>query len=269
METIEIEDVDGDIDDDTILRFIEYAYTGDYTVPEPDIVQLSTDSQELERAFTVNSDDPWGFSSVKKSKKKSSRKALLVESNTPHQEAGLTGHDLQEAFTRRDRQDEYLALEPQNPGPVLHLKNLDRSRRHLWEQFCSQALVTERPAWQPRDNNDEREDYTDVFLCHARLYKFSDRYVCKKLMDLTLQKLRLTLSKYKVYTERVSDIVELIRYTYAHTLDEGQDALRALVLDFAVCYFQDLVKYPPFLELLGEGGFLATDLVVEIAKMVP
>lgn len=73
METIEIKDVEGDIDDDTVMRFIEYAYSGDYTVPDLDIVQLPTDSKELQEAFKSKPSSRWGEDdwawSAKKGKK--------------------------------------------------------------------------------------------------------------------------------------------------------------------------------------------------------
>lgn len=157
----------------------------------------------------------------------------------------------------------------QNAGPSL--RSVDSDRQKPWDIFCSTARPVWRPPWLPRDNNDEREDYTGIFLCHARLYKFSDRYGCEKLMDLALQKLRLALSKYRVYPQRVSDVVELIRYTYAHTMDYEQrhDRLRALVLSFAVCYFHELVQHAPFLKLLQEGGPLPSDLVTNVADLIP
>lgn len=40
---INIEAVDEDLDDDTVMRFIEYAYRGDYTVPPPDVVLAAKD----------------------------------------------------------------------------------------------------------------------------------------------------------------------------------------------------------------------------------
>ncbi|KAK5088031.1 hypothetical protein LTR05_002247 [Lithohypha guttulata] len=39
--TIKIEAVDDDIDDDTVLRFIEFVYTGDYTSPQKNGVRIS------------------------------------------------------------------------------------------------------------------------------------------------------------------------------------------------------------------------------------
>ena len=41
---IHIKDVDGDLDDETVMRFIEFAYHGDYTVPPPDVILSSKDA---------------------------------------------------------------------------------------------------------------------------------------------------------------------------------------------------------------------------------
>lgn len=40
---IKIEAVDEDLDDDTVMRFLEFAYREDYTVPSPDVVLAAKD----------------------------------------------------------------------------------------------------------------------------------------------------------------------------------------------------------------------------------
>lgn len=40
---IKIEAVDDDIDDDTVMRFLENMYTGKYSVPDPVVVQVSSE----------------------------------------------------------------------------------------------------------------------------------------------------------------------------------------------------------------------------------
>jgi len=269
LETIEIEDVNGDIDDDTVMRFIEYAYRGDYTVPNPDYLQLATDPKELQEAFVGNRNpalddgDDWAIPSTSKKDKKKKKKPLREFSPLPtHSRAPSPLLDeietVDEPYTERV------------PGPTLHVLMVDANRQNQWDKFCSSAIVISQTAWQPPANNDKREGYTPIFLCHARLYKFSDRYVCKKLMNLALQKLRLTLARYIFHKERASDVVELINYTYAHTLDSDQrcDRLRALVLDYATCYFRELIQDLSFVELLREGGPFPSDLMSKVAEMV-
>lgn len=51
LETIELHAVGGDIDDETVGRSIEYAYQGDYTVPDPDSMERLTNSRDLEEAL--------------------------------------------------------------------------------------------------------------------------------------------------------------------------------------------------------------------------
>ena len=283
LETIEIKDVDGDIDDDTVMRFIQYAYSGDYTVPDPDIVQLSTDSNELKEAFmTRTSAAPEDESSVyhvsKKGKKKKKKHSFAW--NTEPIEAEPVEADPVEAESV-----EAILSSPQASSPIEQAEEdkqhmqwvpgpssraIDSNREQLWNDFCSEARIVQPQPWRPRAHNDEREDYTSILLCHARLYKFSDRYDCEKLMRLALQKLRLTLSEYIFHQQRASDVVALIQYTYAHTMDfdHGQDSLRTLVLDFTVCYFRELLEHTPFIKLLQEGGSLPTDLMGRVAGMV-
>lgn len=289
LQTIEIQDLEGDIDDDTVMRFIEYTYSGDYSVPDPDVVQLPDDSRELEDAFkstlspptspVPNDDFGWGISSSsRKSKKDKKKKRTVFAEEGPCVEPEPYGYARPATPEDLMPPEEHLytqgisvnkpAEPPQNPAPSIRAVGMDRSK--MWTNFCAEAKPQHRPVWMPRSNNDEREDYTSIFLCHARLYKFSDRYSCEKLMDLTLHKLRLTLSQYLFHTFRASDIVELVRYTYAHTTDfeSKRDKLRALVLDYVVCYFRELLDTTAFLELLQEGGSLPMELMISIAKLV-
>lgn len=233
LQTIEIEDVDGDIDDDTVMRFIEFAYSGDYTVPDPDVLQLPTD--------------------LDKKKKKSVDAESTVSSSS-----------LAEPLPEPELEEDHRMK--RTPGPALQIANLTRQKQ--WNQFCSEVYVVQH-AWEP-EANDEREDYTTVFLCHARLYKFADRYDCENLMVLVLQKLRLTLSCYIFYKERASAVVELVRYTYTHTLDsdQGYDGLKTLVLEYATCYFRELMQDLSFVQLLQEGGSLPSDLMAKVAEMI-
>lgn len=300
LRTIEIKDVEGDIDDETVMRFIEYAYSGDYTAPDPDLAQLPVEPGEVEvpaaPAFSpvpspvldhVPDDivEDWAAPTLSKRGKKDKKKRrslTFADEEEPLYEAAieeaLYERVIQEASAEEAPAEvDFSALrvhshkpvqEVRTPAPVVRV--VDRNRQELWTNFRAGALPQLRSVWRPRDGNNEHENYTSIFLCHARLYKFSDRYGCETLMDLTLQKLRLTLSKYTFYSLRASDVVELVRYTYAHTAisDYSADKLRALVLDYVVCYSRELLDSAPFLELLSDGGSLPTELMVRMAKLV-
>ena len=56
----------------------------------------------------------------------------------------------------------------------------------------------------------------------------------RTLKTLSLHKLHKTLVTFTPYSARLSDVVELVRYTYAHTPDlaHEMDDLRALVMGY-------------------------------------
>lgn len=284
--TIEIEDVDGDIDDETVMRFLEYVYTGDYTVPNPVVLELPFDTKEVKEVV----------SSKETAQSKASKERFFEH------EQNLDYLDIEETqgkeMTREKKRWRKLApqqlhawytLLPEEELGIVHdtfghpLAELRGpnpfvsgtgtiTRTRLWGEFCSAAKLAyarlpEPRSWLPPVDNNQCEDFSSVFLCHARLYKFSDRYDMPQLVTLSLQRLRATLSKYEFHQERASAVVDLIRYAYQHTMEyeEGYDKLRLLVLDYTVCYVQQLAREPSFIDLMKEPGPLATDL---LGKMV-
>ena len=71
---------------------------------------------------------------------------------------------------------------------------------------------------EPRTNERDREDWTDVFLSHARLWSFADRYDVVNLQRLTLHLLHRTLTVYTLHEKRVGDILTLIQFVYENTV---------------------------------------------------
>lgn len=138
----------------------------------------------------------------------------------------------------------------------------------LWDEFRIKAQVKEAKAWLPRVNEDDCDDYTSVFLCHADLYVFSDRYGIKALQQLVLQKLHLTLSRFKLHPKRTGDIVDLLNYTYTNTMDyeNAIDELRDLLTDYLVCHIEKIVKDKSFSRLLATKGSLAKDLMPKMMQ---
>lgn len=291
--TIEIEAVDDDLDDDTVMRFLEYIYTNDYAVPDPVVLQLPSDTKYVAEAFLLNKDGLTRSNEVqeptiaddleravptRKSKKDKKKRRSVWYEEEPIPVA-VEESELEPEVAAEEIIEE---VEPacEVPPREHHLStpradpfksgNSTTSRSRLWTHFCSQAQQA-KPSepWLPPADNDPREDFTAIFMCHARLYKFSDRYECPELVELSLQKLRLTLSRYQFHQERASDVVDLIRYTYQHAMEfeEGRDKLKALVLDYAVCYVQQLSKEKSFLDLLEEPGSLASDLLVKMVGL--
>ena len=122
--------------------------------------------------------------------------------------------------------------------------------------------------WEPYLNADPCEDYAPVFVCHARLYVFSNRYEFDALRDLCLQKLRLTLSTYVLHQRRRPDVTQLVRYSLHHTSDfeQGPDKLRSLVSNYVVCHIEQMCAGANILDSLQECDGLARDLMSKITQ---
>ena len=69
----------------------------------------------------------------------------------------------------------------------------------------------------PPNQSATNEDYTEVFLCHARLYVFADRYFIQPLKTLALEELRRVLSFSTLDSARADAILALFLYVSAET----------------------------------------------------
>ena len=120
----------------------------------------------------------------------------------------------------------------------------------------------------PRANKKASEDYTYVFLSHARLYVFAEKYDIKPLKMLALCQLHQTLAFYTLYSERIADVIALLRYAYANTSEEQdniKEDLRPLLTQYIGYEMDALVKATEFKELLEEGGALLSDFLGVVA----
>ena len=251
-----------DVDQYTFIRFSQYAYTGDYIAADHEILLDSstialipsrpTPSIDIKGPVAVAAEGPTAPGDVE------------GELTVDDQERALA-HSLNEAFMRKKGKGRT------STGLMGDLStgqsNSSSRKEELWKLFESRNYPVSTPSFNPRKNLESCEDYKDVFLCHARLYVFADKYEIAPLRRLSLNKLHKTLSVFRLYEERVKDIVALLRYSYANTVHRStkDDRLRSLVIHYAACVVEDLVPNSEFKLVLGEHGELASDLV---AKMI-
>ncbi|KAF2214377.1 hypothetical protein CERZMDRAFT_37425, partial [Cercospora zeae-maydis SCOH1-5] len=127
----------------------------------------------------------------------------------------------------------------------------------------SEANMIAKQNDQVRPNKEACEDYTNVFLSHARMYVFADTYAIEPLRLLSLQKLHKTLSLFMLYPERGDDIGALLRYTYENTTErEGKlDDLRELVLRYVCCNMEKLWSSELLKETLRAENSSSVDLI--------
>jgi len=150
-----------DIEEDTFIRFLEFTYTGDYSVPEPVILSnpgillgvLAASAENHQEAvpledslipMTSVQEQTWGRSKDKK------RQKVKIQSNwyDPYEEP------LKESEPTTEK-----------TGWVESYSK----RKSFQQSFKAKAHVKEIPPWQPRNNKDHSEDYTPTFVCHAQL----------------------------------------------------------------------------------------------------
>lgn len=215
-----------DIESSTFFRFVEFAYTGSYSVP------ALTEACEKQNA-PVDTSDPFdlvdSFSGHKKDKKVRRSSSAWGSPQRPRSQFGLYQDDEEGA---------------------------------MWRSF-QQAAVTQQGWTFPKNPMDDTVEFSSIFLAHAQLYVFGDRYDVKPLRDIALQKLRCQLSVFTLHTKRISDVVDLLKYTYENTNDQhkGTDPLRDLLTDYVSCHIFTIGKHSGFLELLEEPGKLARDIM--------
>ncbi|RSL82138.1 hypothetical protein CEP52_017036 [Fusarium oligoseptatum] len=97
--------------------------------------------------------------------------------------------------------------------------------KDLWSQF-KKLYPEPAPDHEVEDNTPE-DDFSEVFLSHARLYVVADYYGISALKVLCLRKLHQDLERFTIHEEAIGDIAQLVRFCYEHTVKP--DDLRELV----------------------------------------
>lgn len=228
-----------DLEVETFLRFIQYAYLGDYPTPacqaitELDKLSLSPPSfRNLAAAVPPNlfsSASPWS----------------LTESVFTWKEDPNTNKS--SLFTRSKAS--IAEKEPFEPSSDKLFKKLNYPRdmsRLLFDIACDPP------------NEKESGDYTPVFLAHAQLYAFADKYGIVALKKLTLHKIHKTLATYKLSSLRIDAIIGLIRFSFSDENTSAQevplDDLRELVAVYVATEIKTLGNDVLFSALLEENG---------------
>jgi hypothetical protein len=75
------------------------------------------------------------------------------------------------------------------------------------------------------------QDYSKIFLCHARVYVAVDKYDILEAKALTLHRLYRTLLVWVDNLDSIQDLVDLVRYVFPNTV--RGDRMRTLVAHYA------------------------------------
>jgi hypothetical protein len=272
---------------DDFARFCEFAYRGDYKVPTWDM-----DPQD---PCDIVPEAP---KKKKKSKKESRRSDLPVPPPPPppeeeplsvpspdsdtstwgswgrsrHRATGFGNEFAEPELAPAPALEDSLVPEPELPTPEPAYDQKQTSKTRLRTQFNnrnylpgsypkSQILHT----FEPLSNSAAEQNFTPIFLAHARLYSFAHLRLVTPLKALTLDKLHKTLIGFKLYHNRIGDIIELVRYAYSdddlpNRSDDGVvDELRKLVVEYVVCEIDTIGEHDEFIKLMEEGGEFVGD----------
>ena len=109
-----------------------------------------------------------------------------------------------------------------------------------------------------------------MFLSHARLHVFAEKYDIQPLKVLAFENLQITLANFTLYNERTSDIIELLRYVYECVgTVPGMKDLRDLMTEYMGYQMDTLMKDKNFKDLMIEdGGEMLGDFMEMVRKRI-
>jgi hypothetical protein len=244
IENVEVED---------FIRFCEYAYSGDFTVP-------NWKQDETANAPDPVVDVPWPEEPVVEvpwPEEPVTEEPMVEEpppDEPPTQDNGW-GAFAPPAAPKKRR--------PKGKRPILSLREIFENRTYQVDGDNPRSKIQGR--FDPYANDTVNQDFTPVFLAYARLYTFAHFRAIEPLKALTLQKLHSTLKGFKLYHKRVGDIVKLAEYAYTtddlpSRGDDGSiDSLRQLVVEYIVCEINIIGKCREFVEFIEDGGEFVGD----------
>jgi hypothetical protein len=266
-----------DVRVDDFIRFCEYAYRGDYTVPPWE--ELLPEPSSTPGKNQQNGDgDVWGNLAPSSKKKKgniwgvapviwdiAAPESFPESDSVAVSEVPPMDMDYPQQSLAYDEAELAQASEPQHETSSISKRSLRtkfNSRNYLNDR-SPKALILQH--FEPKPNSAVHQNFTPVLLAHARLYCFAHLRLIAPLKALTLDKLHKTLMGFKLYTKRIADIVELARYAYSNPdlpdrSDDGTlDDLRKLVVEYIVCEVDTIGKCDEFVKYMEEGGEFVGD----------
>ncbi|KAH0496124.1 hypothetical protein TgHK011_003503 [Trichoderma gracile] len=260
-----------DTDEKTFIRFGEWAYTGDYTPGEPEIL---LDASQVATSQHDSADVPQEQSMV------SSLRLALDLSNEDL--AGPSTHCNGYAWGYSTHQYACTICK------VLHYPSSCPKCRVHRNSFCAECLkgpamtsTTHRMMYKfesndeyasqvaiqtPRVNEDRCEDFTEVFLSHARLYVLADKYDIPELRQICLHYLHATLITFNLYEDSVEDVINLVKYSFKNTVEK--DKLRNLLVQYCGCFTKEMTKSALFQDLVAECPEFGSEMMKEIGRHI-
>ena len=233
-----------DVDLDTFLRFVQWLYHGYYDAAEP--FRVSNRGVPQDDAQTV-------------------QLAQLREGPDSYVNIEDLGNDTNLGLWDRSETDidswgrSSVSKKKIKGTELVH--NSPLKKGFIKRQYKMRNASKDNP--QPRKNTHHEEDYSEVFLGHARLYVFADKYDIENLKVLAMEELHATLAGFTMYQQRTRDIVALLRYIYANTAEtkSGVEDLRSLMTGYIGAEIETLIKDKDLEALMSEDASMLADIM--------
>lgn len=112
----------------------------------------------------------------------------------------------------------------------------------------------------------ERLSYGMVFVAHARMWNFANKYGITTLMDEAQTQLASSLGNWMIFgSEFVHDFGSLVHFTFdGHSTENN--ALQNLVVQYAACVFLDVMELDGWRDLVEGVPTFATTLLHELGQ---
>lgn len=244
-----------DIDEQTFARFTQWAYTESYVTAEPDII---LDQSSIDFLWPTNDscethEDPGDPGDLGKA----------MYSLQSWKQTVAKNECCSECMTRNTSC--YCGRSPAIRTTCCITRLPKKSL--LVEKFLdkdNQAYPTTTSIFKPRRNKESCEDYTGVFLCHAKLYVIGDVYDIPKLRQLALHRLHATLRDFTLYPSRLDDIDTLARYVFGNT--QPHDKIQDMIGLYYACIIDDAAKHEGLESLIDDVPDFAHALVSKMSE---
>ncbi|KAK0645423.1 hypothetical protein B0T16DRAFT_411146 [Cercophora newfieldiana] len=226
------------VEEDTFVRFVQFAYTGQYCEPDLDVVAGASNATPCGEA------------------------GLAIE------EAAIATTDPSEELPQAEPAPEQETLVEERSRPIL-TKKKKKGKKNTSDVPVFQIL-NEKFAGRVSELSEEKRNVpegvlfkenptTNPFVTHARVFVFADYWGISKLKDISLRKLAKALEGAAVKKSATRDrIVALMQYCCDEALPEE---LLSLITLFAAANLPALWISGRFRELFGENKKLSVSVV--------
>lgn len=265
------------VTEETFTLFAQFLYTGDYKPPFH-VVKTSRQCSNIDA--NESADESYAGPEAEMAPEERTRDirsshAYIADNLSSFHAQPLGGPANRRAVERHATQNDHPAWGPHSGIPTKWFSHTQHPWNTPLPPTASKFRSRNYPLQDPFGPIDLRpkvspdEDYTPMFLDHARLYVLAETYDLKALKAAALNKLHRSLCSFALHEARYRGVVELVRYTYENTpAREGKgDALRELVTHYMAEEATNVVKSKQGLDLIEENGRFARDLTVLLLRM--